>query len=199
MKYIKNSYSSHSKLYNTIFIIISVGITLGLIISLSLNKDILSNIYDYFINYIKNYNNYRLSSIIYPIVIYLSIFILSLTIIGSFMPFLALFIENMSIGLIVGVLIKIKALKGLLFSLIYFIFTKLFYLIILIYLIINIYKFINILIKSLKHKTNQSIYSLYSKTIFKLIACIIAISAYNLLFMFITPSILKLITPLLLK
>lgn len=192
MKYIKVSYKNHSRIYNIVLICISISITLGLIISLTLDKSTVNNIYTYFLNHISNYNKNTLNNILYPIIIYISIFILSITIIGSFTPLLALFIENMSIGLILGVLLRIKALKGLLFGIIYFIFTKTLYLIILIYLIINTYKFLNIFINSIKNKTNYSIYKLYSNIFIKIIFSIIAITSYNLLNIFITPKIIEL-------
>ena len=188
MKYIKVSYKNHSRIFNSILIIISISITLGLIISLTLDKSMVDHIYTYFLNYISKYN--KINNILYPIIIYSSIFILSITIIGSFIPILALFIENMSIGLILGILIRIKALKGLLFGIIYFIFTKALYLIILLYLIINIYKFLNIFINSILNKTNYSIYNLYSNILIKVIFSIISITAYNLLNIFITPKII---------
>ena len=192
MKYIKGSYKNHSKLYNIIFLGISISITLGLIISITLDKNLITDIYNYLIDHINNYNNNTFNNIIYPIIIYTSIFILSLTLIGSCAPFLALFIENISIGLILGVFLRNKALKGLLFGIIYFITTKLIYLIILIYLVINIYKFINIFIKSIKNKSDYSIYNLYSRILIKLLFSILAITSYNLLGIFLIPKIIAL-------
>ena len=194
MKYIKVSYKNHSRIYNIMLLGISISITLGLIISLTLDKELISNIYNYFLNHISNYNNNTLSNILYPIIIYISIFILSLTLIGSFIPFLALFIENMSIGFILGILIRNIGLKGLLFGIIYFIFTKALYLIILIYLVINTYKFLNIFINSIKNKTNYSIYKLYSNIFIKIIFSILAITSYNFLGMLVIPRIIDLFT-----
>ena len=194
MKYIKVSYKNHSRIYNIMLLGISISITLGLIISLTLDKELISNIYNYFLNHISNYNNNTLSNILYPIIIYISIFILSLTLIGSFIPFLTLFMENISIGLILGILIRNIGLKGLLFGIIYFIFTKALYLIILIYLVINIYKFLNIFINSIKNKTNYSIYKLYSNIFIKIIFSILAITSYNFLGMLVIPRIIDLFT-----
>lgn len=192
MKYIKNSYRKYSKIYNLVFLIISISITLGLIISLCLEDILITNIYEYYYNHIINYNNNTLSNIFYPILIYLLIFILSLTVLGFFIPFLALFIENMSIGLIIGIAFKNIGLKGLLFSVIYFIITKLVYLTIFIYLIINIYKFIKQLILSLKNKNNNSIYNLYSRIILKLLFSIFTITIYNIIGIFFIPRLIKL-------
>ena len=197
MKYIKVSYKNHSKLYNILFIGISLSITLGLLISMSLDKDIVSSIYNYFLNNISNYNKHIFSNIIYPILVYLIIFISSTTIIGFFIPILAIFIENMSIGLLLGVLIRIKAIKGLLFGLIYFVLTKLIYLIILLYLIINIFKFIRRFILSIKNKTNDSIYNLYSNIIIKVFCSISVICIYNLINIITIPKILNAIAFLL--
>lgn len=191
MKYIRNSYKKYSRVYNLIFFIISISITLGLIVSLCLSEDLITNIYEYFYNHITNYNSNTLSNIIYPIIIYLGLFLISLTILGIFIPFIALFIENMSIGLIIGILLKNIGLKGLLFGIIYFIVTKLYYMIILIYLIINLYKFINQLIDSLKNKNNNSIYNLYSRIILKVLFCIFSITLYNILGIFIIPKLIK--------
>ena len=132
MRYIRNSYNKYSKVYNLIFFIISISITLGLIISYCLEDSLCKNIYEYFINYISDYNSNILSNVLYPIVIYISLFLFSLTIVGVFIPFLALILENMSIGLIIGVILKNIGLKGVIFSVIYFIITKLLYLIIMI-------------------------------------------------------------------
>lgn len=192
MRYIRVSYKNNRKVFNIIFFIISISITLGLIISLCIDKELLNNVYNYFIEHINSYNSNTLNNILYPIITYLSIFIISLTIIGFFTPFLAIFIENMSIGFILGILFQKNMLKGLLFGIIYFIITKLIYIIILIYLTINIYKFIKTLISSLKYKNNESIYNLYSKILIKLLFCIITITIINLLNIFIIPHILKL-------
>lgn len=192
MKYIKISYKNNCKVFNIIFFIISISITLGLIISLSIDKELLNNIYNYYIEYINSYNSNTLNIFLYPIITYISIFIISLTIVGFFTPFLAIFIENMSIGFILGILFQKSMLKGLLFGIIYFIITKCIYILILIYLTINIYKFIKTLLSSLKYKNNESIYNLYSKILIKLLFCIITISITNLLNIFIVPKILKL-------
>lgn len=191
MNYIKQSYKNHSKVYNIIFFIISISITLGLIVSFCLDKELVTNIYNYFIEHINNYNNNILSNILYPIIIYFILFILSLTILGGFMPFLAIFIENMSIGLLLGITLRIKAFKGLLYSIIYFILTKAFYLLILIYITINIYKFIKTFINSIKNKNNESIYNLYSKLIIKILFSIIIITIYNLLSIYLVPKIIS--------
>ena len=191
MSYIKLSIKNHSKLYYILLLSISISITLGLIISLSLDKDLIENIYNFFLNYISNYNTHLLSNIFYPIIIYLSIFILSITILGFFIPVLELILENISIGIILGVLIKIKGIKGVLFGIIYFTITKLLYLIILIYLIVNIYKFLKIFIYSIKNKTNYSIYKLYSNISIKLLFSIILITSYNLLNIFVAPRIIE--------
>lgn len=192
MSYIKESFKRHSKLYNLIFLIISVSITLGLLVSLGIDKSLSKNIYDYYIEFINNYNSNILSNILYPIIVYISIFLMSLTIIGVFIPFLALFIENMSIGLILGIIIKNIGFKGFLFGSIYFILTKALYLLILIYLTINISKFINTCIMSIKNKKDNTIYNTYSRILLKVLFSILAITAYNLLGIFIIPKIIKL-------
>jgi len=191
MNYIKVSYKNHNKLYNIVFLIISISISLGLIVSFCLDNELVTNIYNYFLEHINNYNNNIIGNIIYPILVYLIIFILSLTILGCFMPFLALFIENMSIGLILGIILRKEALKGLLFGTIYFILTKLFYMIVLIYLTINIYKFLKTLFLSIKNKTNESIHSLYSKIIIKVLFSILVISLYNVISIFVVPKIIN--------
>ena len=188
MKYIKDSYKYHSKLYNILLIIVSVSISLGFIIALNLDKNSLNNIYDLFII---NICKYTLSNFIYPTTIYLGIFILSLTIIGYFIPFLAFSIENISIGLLLGVLIRINAFKGFIFGIIYFILTKLLYLVILIYLIINIHKFIIKIINSIKNKTNYNIHNLYLNIILKVIAAITLITIYNLILMIFISKIVS--------
>ena len=193
MNYIKTSYNKYSKLYNIIFLIISISITLGFIVSFCLEKELINSIYDYFIMHINNFNKYILNNLTYPIIIYISIFLISLTFIGFIWPFLALFIENMSIGLFLGIMLRKVTLKGLIKGTIYIILTKLFYIIILIYLIINIYKFINQTILSIKNKKDNSIYNLYSKIIIKVIFSIIIITLYNILNIFITPYIVKLL------
>jgi len=192
MKYIRVCYKKYSKVCNLMFFIISIGITLGLIISMFLNKEIAASIYDYFYNTINNYNSNIISNILYPVIVYSVLFILSLTIIGIFIPFLALFIENMSIGLILGILLKNIGLNGLLFGVIYFIFNKLIYILFLLYLILNFYKFIISFIFFLKNKNNTSIYNLYSKIIVKVLFSILVITIYNLIGIFIIPKIIKL-------
>lgn len=192
MKYIKISYKNNSKLYNIIFLIISISITLGLILSFSIDKELVNNIYNYFLEHTNSYNNNILSNIFYPIIIYLIIFISSLTIIGSLTPFLALFIENISIGLLLGVTLRIKALKGIIHILIYFTFTKLLYILILIYLTINIYKFIKSFILSIKNKTSETIYNIYTKLFIKILFSITLITIYNLICIYIIPKIINL-------
>ena len=185
MEYIKLSYNKYSKLYNLILLSISISITLGLILSFCLDKELVNNIYDYFLNHVNNYKLNTFNNIIYPIIIYLSIFILSLTLIGSFIPFLMIIIENISIGLMLGIILRIKALKGLLYGTIYFTFTKLLYIILLIYLTINIYKFIKNFICNLKNKENISLYNIYSRIILKVLLSIFIITIYNVLMLFI--------------
>lgn len=189
MEYIKVSYNKYSKLYNLILLSISISITLGLILSFCLDKGLVNNIYDYFLNHVNNYKLNTFNNIIYPIIIYLSIFILSLTLIGSFIPFLMIIIENISIGLMLGIILRIKALKGLLYGTIYFTFTKLLYIILLIYLTINIYKFIKNFICNLKNKENISLYNIYSRIILKVLLSIFIITIYNVLMIFIGPYI----------
>lgn len=191
MNYIRKCYKNHSKLFNLVFLGISISITIGLIISLSLDKELVDNIYNMFLNHINSFNSNTLSNILYPIINYLIVFISSLTIIGCFMPFFNIFIENMSIGLILGILIRKTALKGLLYGIIYFIFTKLIYLIILLYLTFNIYKFVISLLKSLKNKNNESIYNLYSNILLKILFCIVCVTITNLLNIFIAPHIFE--------
>ena len=181
MKYIKVSYKKYSKIYNIILLSISISITLGLILSFCLDKELVNNIYNYFLNHVNNYKINIFNNIIYPIIIYSSIFILSLTLIGSFIPFLMIIIENISIGLLLGIILRIKAIKGLLFGIIYFTLTKLLYIIVLIYLTINIYKFIRTLLLNIKKKENISIYNLYSNIIIKTLCCIITITLYNII------------------
>ena len=192
MKYIKESYKKNSKIYNIMFFIISVSLSIGLIVSFCLNESLVKDIYDFFLNHLNNYNMNILNNILYSICTYVSLFLLTLTIIGVFIPFLSLFIENMSIGLLIGIIIQNSGLKGLLFGIIYFILTKALYLTILFYLIINFYKFIKELIYSLKNKNNNSIYSLYSKIILKILLCILFITFYNIIGIFIIPKIIKL-------
>lgn len=189
MEYIKLSYNKYSKLYNLILLSISISITLGLILSFCLDKELVNNIYDYYLNHVNNYKLNTFNNIIYPIIIYLSIFILSLTLIGSFIPFLMIIIENISIGLMLGIILRIKALKGLLYGTIYFTFTKLLYIILLIYLTINIYKFIKNFICNLKNKENISLYNIYSRIILKVLLSIFIITIYNVLMLFIGPYI----------
>ena len=191
MKYIKVSIRNHRKLYSIILASISIGVTLGLIISLTLSNEIVNSIYNYYLNYISSYNNHILSNIFYPIIIYIVIFILSITILGFFIPIFSLFIENISIGLIIGVLIRIKAFKGFLFGIIYFIITKFIYLIILIYIVISIYKFLSIFIESLHTKKECSIYKLYSNILLKLLVSLVAVTSYNLLNIFIAPKLIE--------
>ena len=191
MKYIKGSYMNHSKVYNIIFIGISLSITLGLVLALSIDKNLSNNIYSYFIDHINNYNLNKLSNILYPIIIYFIIFIISLTIIGSFMPFLTLFIENISIGLILGISLRNNGLNGLLFRIIYFTITKLLYILLLIYLTINIYKFIKKIINLIKTKETDNIYNLYSKIIYKTLFCIGLITIYNIINIFIAPKLIR--------
>lgn len=192
MKYIRASYKNHSKVFNILFLGISISITLGLIVALCLDKELLNNIYNYFLEHINLYNSNILDNILYPIITYFVIFITSLTIIGGLIPFLAIFLENISIGFILGVLIRKNALKGLLFGIIYFTINKFIYIIVLLYLTLNIYKFIKTLISSLKNKNNESIYNLYSKILIKLLFCIITITVINLLNIFIAPKLFKL-------
>lgn len=191
MKYINSSYKKYSKIYNIILLSVSLSITLGLILSFCLDKELINNIYNYFLNHVNNYKLNTFNNIIYPIIVYISIFILSLTIIGSFIPFLTIFIENMSIRLILGILLRIKAIKGILFGIIYFITTKLLYIILLIYLSINIYKFIKKILDNLKNKENISLYNLYYKIFFKILFCIIIITIYNISTLFIGPYIFE--------
>ena len=192
MQYIKSSYKKYSRLYNIVLLVISISITLGIIVSTGLDKDLINNIYDYFINHVNNFNQNILSNLLYPIIIFVSITLLSFTIIGSFLPILVLSIENISIGLILGVLLRKKLLKGLLFGIIYFSITKLLYILLLIYLIINIYKFIKNITLSLKDKNNNSIYLLYSRIITKLLASLIIITIYNLINIYVTPKLINL-------
>ena len=192
MQYIKSSYKKYSKLYNIVLLVISISITLGIIVSTGLDKDLINNIYDYFINHVNNFNQNILSNLLYPIIIFVSITLLSFTIIGSFLPILVLSIENISIGLILGVLLRKKLLKGLLFGIIYFSITKLLYILLLIYLIINIYKFIKNITLSLKDKNNNRIYLLYSRIITKLLASLIIITIYNLINIYVTPKLINL-------
>lgn len=194
MKYIKASYKKYSKIYNIILLSISISITLGLILSFCLDKELVNNIYNYFLNHVNNYKINIFNNIAYPIVIYTSIFILSLTLIGSFIPFLMIIIENISIGFLLGIILRIKAIKGLLFGIIYFTLTKLLYIIVLIYLTINIYKFIRTLLLNIKKKENISIYNLYSNIIIKTLCCIITISLYNVIMLFIGPHIFEMFT-----
>ena len=189
MKYIKVSYKKYSTLYNLILLSISISITLGLIISFCLDKELINNIYNYFLNHVNNYKLNTFNNIIYPIIIYTSIFILSLTLIGSFIPFLVVIIENISIGLLLGVILRIKAIKGILFGIIYFMIAKLLYIILLIYITINIYKFIKNFINNIKSKENISLYNLYSRIILKILFSILIITIYNITMLFIAPCI----------
>lgn len=194
MKYIKVSYKKYSKIYNIILLSISISITLGLILSFCLDKELVNNIYNYFLNHVNNYKINIFNNIAYPIIIYTSTFILSLTLIGSFIPFLMIIIENISIGLLLGIILRIKAIKGLLFGIIYFTLTKLLYIIVLIYLTINIYKFIRTFLLNIKKKENISIYNLYSNIIIKTLCCIITITLYNIIMLFIGPHIFEMFT-----
>ena len=189
MKYISVSYKKYSKLYNLILLSISISITLGLVLSFCLDKNLINDIYNYFLDHVNNYNLNTFSNIIYPIIIYIGIFILSLTLIGSFIPLLVISIENISIGLILGIILRIKYLKGLLFGTVYFIITKLLYIILLFYIAINIYKFIRSFIDNIKTKQDISLYNLYSRIILKILFCILVITIYNVLLMFVAPYI----------
>ena len=155
---IRTSYLKYKPLLVFFFLMIIIGIFVGIFFCLKLDESLNNAVFEHILSLLDK--KMLLNANFYHIIIFLLISITSFILIGPFFCAFALFYEGFSIGVVIMTLMSQKALKGLIFAIIYIIGSKIVFLILLIVLSILSFKlFKNIISKN--NKNNNYYLNLY--------------------------------------
>lgn len=156
---IRTSYLKYKPILLLFLLMIIIGIFCGMLYCFKLEESFNDVVFEQVLSLLDK--KMLLNANFYHIIIVLLISLTSFILIGPFFSVFALFYEGFSAGVIVMMLIREKALKGLIFAIIYIIGSKSFFLILLIVLSVLSFKlFKNIISKN--NKNNNYYLNLYS-------------------------------------
>ena len=188
----KHCIKRNSKVFKFIITLIILGLISGIILYLNLSKETKEIIVNTLVNLNKNLTTTKQNNIIYHLFI-ISIFILiSLTLILYPLTFFYLFYEILSFGFILSYYFSNFGIGGTIYSLIYFLLNKAFFLLILIYVSIVSYNLITKIIKALMKKDNISVRELYQNFFLKILISSLFILIIDIIIYFFGNKILSL-------
>lgn len=165
----KQCIKSNSKVIKFVVTLIIIGLLAGIVFYLNLNTETKENIINILADINKNIASTKQNNITFHLII-VSIFILcSLTFFLYPITYFYLFYEILSFGFILAFYASQNGVGGALYSFIYFLLNKAFFILILIYLNIASYKLIKKIINSIILKDDISVRTLYQNYFFKII------------------------------
>ena len=127
----------YKKLLLFIVVLFLVGIVFGTIYYFKQDDLVKQTIMNSIITLEDNLSASRINNILNHVLIAICIIVLSFTVIGIPIIYFYIFFEGLSIGFSFSIIIQIFGFKGLMFCLLYFIFYKLLFLILLFYLVLR--------------------------------------------------------------
>lgn len=198
----KIKYSKKIMLFLTIIVII--GIITGSFLSVVLNsndKVLITDNIKSFIENISNINNIDIlkNTILINIILIIGIWILGISVIGLLIVILLVFWKSFTLSFTIASFILTYNLKGLLLAFIYIFPHLIINLLVIMYLGSYSIKFSILIIKCIFNKVNLNLKKLMIIYLKVLIISLIIISITSLFEAYITPNLLKLIAPLILK
>ena len=198
----KIKYSKKIMLFLTIIVII--GIITGSFLSVALNsndKVLITDNIKSFIENISNINNIDIlkNTILINIILIVGIWILGISVIGLLIVILLVFWKSFTLSFTIASFILTYNLKGLLLAFIYIFPHLIINLLVIMYLGSYSIKFSILIIKCIVNKVNLNLKKLMIIYLKVLIISLIIISITSLFEAYITPNLLKLIAPLILK
>lgn len=188
MKNIKNSFLV--KFVVTLFLI---GILIGVLFLFSYKPDLGSSLSD-FKNLIETT---RQNTFLSGIITISAVFILSVSIIGSPLIVFYLFYEGLSIGFALGAFLLNYKIKGLFFYLLFFIFSKLIYIALMIYFGVVAIRFAIKIVDSIASKNREELYKTVVYHFYRFIIVIVSSILNSMLIYLFANKILCLFTKLL--
>ena len=127
----------YKKLLLFIVVLFLVGIVFGTIYYFKQDDLVKQTIMNSIVTLEDNLSASRINNILNHVLIAICIIVLSFTVIGIPIIYFYIFFEGLSIGFSFSIIIQIFGFKGLMFCLLYFIFYKLLFLILLFYLVLR--------------------------------------------------------------
>lgn len=147
--------SLNKKIYILLCIILLIGIICGIIFVTSIDESTKEIIFLNINNYFQNITSTKINNIILHLIFLSTIFVLSIFLLGGPIIIFYIFYNGFSIGFIISSLTNIFGLKGLIYSCIYVIISKLLFLIILILLSNTLLKLVKYIIDRFVYKKNN--------------------------------------------
>ena len=201
---LQNKIKYNKKVMLFLSIIVIMGIISGSFLSVILknnDKQLVINNIKNFVENINNVNNIELlkNSLLINIILILGIWILGISIIGLFIVIVLIFWKSFTLGFTISSFILTYHLKGIILALIYIFPHLIINLLIIMYLGSYSLKFSILIIKCIFRKINLDLRKLTIIYLKILLISIIFILITSLFESFITPYILKIIVPTLIK
>lgn len=168
----------NSKILKFLITLIIIGLLSGIIFYLNLSTETKDIIINSLVNLNENLTTTNQNNIIFHLFIISAFVLISLTLILYPVTLFYILYEIFSFGFILAYYFNNFGVGGLLYSLIYFILNKAFFLIILIYISVVSFQLIKKIINSLRKKDNIGVRELYQNYFLKII-----ISASFMLFL----------------
>lgn len=150
--------SLNKKIYILLTVILVIGIVMGIIFVTSIDESTKEIIFLNINNYFQNINNTNINDIIIHFIILSCMLVLNIVLIGGPVIIFYLFYNGFSLGFIISSLTNIFGLKGLLYSFIYIVITKILFIILLIIFSNNLLKLVKYMIERLVYKKNNNEY-----------------------------------------
>lgn len=159
--------SLNKKIYILLVTILTIGIICGIVFVIMLDESTKEIVFLNINEYIKNITSTNINNLILHLIFISSILVLSIFLLGGPIIIFYLFYNGFTLGFIISTLTSIFGLKGLLYSVIYIIITKLIFLYLLLIISCNLFKLIKFIIEKIVHKKNNddSIYFYLKKVL----------------------------------
>lgn len=125
----------YKKLLLFIVVLFITGLLFGIVYYLRQDEMIRKTLINSIVNLENDLTNTRVNNIFIHLLVSFCVIILSFTIIGIPIIYFYLFFEGLSIGFSFSIIVNVFGIKGIIFSLLYFIFYKFLFLILLFYLL----------------------------------------------------------------
>jgi len=181
----------NSKVLKFIISLLIIGLLTGIILYLNLSKETKDIIINSLIDINKNIKTTNQNNITFHLTIISVFILLSLTLILYPITIFYIFYETLSYGFILAYYFHNYKLGGILYSFVYFLLNKAFFILILIYISFVSLKLIKKIINALRKKDNISVRELYQNYFFKVIICSTSILIFDIIIYFLGNKILS--------
>ena len=201
---LKNKIKYNKKVMLFLIIIVIIGIISGSFLSVILNTSDKALITDNIKKFIENLNSLNYidifkNTIFINIILIIGIWILGISVIGLFIVILLVFWKAFTLSFTISGFILTYNLKGLLLALVYIFPHLIINLLVIMYLGSYSLKFSILIIKCIFNKVNLDLRKLMIIYLRVLIISLLIIIITSLFEAFITPNLLKIIEPILIK